>query len=218
MSRDNRAAREPAESAALPTQGVSASAWLSGGRLGRRRLRFAFASLVVGALLLAGCGSAASTVAPASSTLPIATSPAAPTVTVIAAASPSAVAAAPSVAPSGAPSISPIQAVFTDSLYHTVYTESATGTGLTYAWTVSMSADPHCAVGFKGNAPSANQATWYHADITSSGGPCDHTYYGAQGHPGTVTVVVTDALWRCSATYVGTLTGTGPAPAACVSR
>lgn len=113
--------------------------------------------------------------------------------------------------------MSPIAAVFTDALYHTVYTESASGTGLTYAWSVSMSADPHCAAGFQGKVPSANQATWYHADITT-GGQCDHTYYGAQGHPGTVTVVVTSALWRCSATYVGTLTGTGPAPAACVRK
>jgi hypothetical protein len=148
-------------------------------------------------------------VVPASSTPP----PASPT----AATPASAVDAAPSVAPSGTPTLSPIQAVFTDSEYHTIYTESATGTGLTYAWTVSMSADPHCAAGFKGNAPGANQATWYHAD-TTTGGPCDHTYYGAQGHPGTVTVVVTSAVWRCSATYVGTLTGTGPAPAACVRR
>ena len=113
--------------------------------------------------------------------------------------------------------VSPIVAVFTDTLYHTIYTEGATGTGLTYAWTVNMSADPHCAAGFHGNAPTANQATWYHADITT-GGSCDHTYYGAQGHPGTVTVVVANALWRCSATYVGTLTGTGPAPAACVRK
>jgi len=183
-------------------------------------LVFAFASLG-----LAACSASAGTLAAATASsfaagnAPAVSASSSPPPASPAAAPPaSVVASAPSVAPSGSPSLSPIQAVFTDTLYHTVYTESATGTGLTYAWTVSMSADPHCAVGFKGNAPSANQATWYHADITSSGGSCDHTYYGAQGHPGTVTVVVTDALWRCTATYVGTLTGTGPAPAACVSK
>ena len=192
---------------------------------GAMRLRLPL-GLALGALLVAGCSSAAGSAVPAPSTpsiaSPAAAAPpsavaAAPSVVPSAAQTSSAGSSAPSVAPSGTPTLSPIQAVFTDALYHTVYNESATGTGLAYAWTVRMSADPHCAAGFQGNAPSANQATWTHADITT-GGPCDHTYYGAQGHPGTVTVVVTSALWRCSATYVGTLTGTGPAPAACVRK
>jgi hypothetical protein len=188
---------------------------------GTRKIALVFALASLG---LAACSASAGTpAAPTGPSPAVGNAPAVPAsstpppVSPAATAPASAVAAAPSVAPSGTPTLSPIQAVFTDALYHTVYTESATGTGLTYAWTVSMSADPHCAAGFKGNAPSANRATWYHAD-TTTGGPCDHTYYGAQGHPGSVTVVVTSALWRCTATYVGTLTGTGPAPAACVEK
>ena len=123
-------------------------------------------------------------------------------------------------APSTAkPVLKPISAVFTQSLYHTVFTEDATGTELSYSWSVSIPADPGCADGFKGNVPTANEATWYHAD-KNIGGPCEHIGkdYGVSGHPGTTTVVVMDADWRCVATYYGTLTGTGSQPETCTQR
>lgn len=118
------------------------------------------------------------------------------------------------------PALKPIDAVFTQSLFHTVYTEDATpgtlGQTLTYTWSVSIPADPGCASGFRGNTPQQNQATWYHAD-TSQGGPCNHSGqdYGASGHPGTVTVVVTSGLWRCTATISGTITQPGGTPQPC---
>lgn len=130
------------------------------------------------------------------------------------------------------PSLRPIHAVFTPApagqgcsppYCTTVYTENATGQGLTYQWAVSIPADPNCANGFQPNKPRPNQATWYHAD-TNEGGPCNHTgsTYDEQGrgHPGTVVVNVTDAYWSCAATYYGTQGdgtpfGNGPAPQAC---
>lgn len=117
------------------------------------------------------------------------------------------------------PVLKPITAVFTQSLYHTVFTEDATGTDLHYTWSVRIPADPGCAAGFKGNTPAANEATWYHADEDIKG-PCQHGVrdYGIRGHPGTTTVEVEDAHWSCVATYYGTITGTGPEPKRCFRK
>jgi hypothetical protein len=81
---------------------------------------------------------------------------------------------------------------------------------------VSIPADPGCASGFKGGAPAANQAAWFHAD-KAQGGPCSHDAEGPNGHPGTVTVIVTSTQWRCEAHYAGTNTGDGD-PAQCVRK
>ena len=105
----------------------------------------------------------------------------------------------------------PIQAVFDEAAFTTIYTEPEKDPSWTYAWTLQMQADAPCAAGFKGNAPAANQATWYHAD-TTQGGPCDHNSYGPSGHPGQVTLVVTGPGFRCQAQYFGTLTGASTPP------
>lgn len=116
-----------------------------------------------------------------------------------------------------APVLAPLVAVFNSDAYSTYYIEHVQGApGATYTWSVAMSADTPCQQGFKGNTPSDNEATWFHADVTGTpSGPCNHAFYGAQGHPGTVTVVVTTSHWICTASYVGTISGTGPAPAPC---
>jgi hypothetical protein len=115
------------------------------------------------------------------------------------------------------PKVSPIHAVFTASApgakcappaCTTVYTVTAKGHNLTYAWSVSIPVDPGCADGFHASTPKPNQATWYHAD-ESEGGPCNHggttLYYGLSfGHPGWVTVEVKDKYWTCTAKFHGT--------------
>jgi hypothetical protein len=118
--------------------------------------------------------------------------------------------------PAAEPDLKPIHAVFTPAQLgqacappscQTVYTEDAGGVGLSYQWAVSIPADPACAAGFQPNTPQANQATWYHADV-SEGGHCNHsgTTYdpNGRGHPGTVVVVVSNSAWTCTATYFGT--------------
>jgi hypothetical protein len=118
------------------------------------------------------------------------------------------------------PKVTPIKAVFTPSLVPgckppactTVYTELAKGTHLQYSWKLKIRADPGCAKGFAAGSPKPNEATWFHAD-ESEGGPCNHAgtrYYAATfGHPGTVTVVVTDKYWSCTAKFHGTQSATG---------
>lgn len=117
------------------------------------------------------------------------------------------------------PLLQPISAVFTQSLFHTVYTEHVTrGQPFKVSWSVSIPLDPRCATGFQGNEPIQDEATWFHADVTNiPPGPCVHhgKDYGAEGHPGVITVVVTNDIWRCEARYYGTLTGTGVPPDAC---
>ncbi len=129
------------------------------------------------------------------------------------------------------PKLRPIHAVFKPAPQNqacahpyctTTYTERAKGKGLKYAWSVSIPTDPGCAQGFTGGSPAANKATWYHADVTE-GGPCDHSVYNASGygHPGWVTVVVSNAKWSCSARFHGTQgphgerSSNGPKPAKC---
>lgn len=107
-----------------------------------------------------------------------------------------------------------LTAVFTQALYHTVYTEHVVDPRWSYYWTVSIPADPRCATGFNHNHPYLWTATWYHAD-TDIGGPCAHTsgsYSNGSGHPGIVKLVVTSSRFVCTLTYHGTLTGTGLAP------
>jgi hypothetical protein len=112
----------------------------------------------------------------------------------------------------------PLTAVFTQALYHTVYTEHVVDERWSYYWTVSIPADPRCATGFTHNHPFLWTATWYHAD-TDIGGPCVHAnggYSSGAGHPGIVKLIVTSSRFVCTLTYHGTLTGTGAVPE-CVS-
>lgn len=104
-----------------------------------------------------------------------------------------------------APKLKPIHAVFNPMTFTTIYTENATGEALSYTWSVKIPRDLPCARGFKGSSPQPNQATWAHADVSQKG-PCNHTgrQIGPRGHPGTVTVVVKNEDWICTATYVGT--------------
>jgi hypothetical protein len=106
-----------------------------------------------------------------------------------------------------------LTAVFTQALYHTVYTESVNDPFWTYRWTVSIPLDPGCATGFTPSGPIDLNVTWYHAD-KNIGGPCTHhgADYGIYGHPGTVTLTVNSRTFRCKMTYYGTITGKGAAP------
>ena len=116
-----------------------------------------------------------------------------------------------------APVLSPIQTLFDQPHFTTSYTEQAqAGPGATYSWSVSIPNDSGCASGFTPGTPQPNRATWNHTDV-ADGGSCSHNGqdFGPSGHHGVVTVVVTTTHWRCTATYDGTATGTGPAPEAC---
>jgi len=119
------------------------------------------------------------------------------------------------------PRVSGIHAVFNPSppgtkcepsYCTTVYSVTAKGHHLTYAWSLKIKADPGCARGFHPGTPAPNEATWYHADETE-GGPCNHAgseYYPATfGHPGKVKVVVKDNHWTCTARFHGTQGATG---------
>jgi hypothetical protein len=123
------------------------------------------------------------------------------------------------------PQLTPISASFNQDTFTTTYTENATGPDLSYTWSVAIPTDEECAAGFNGNSPSPNQAAWFHKD-KSQGGSCNHdgTRTGPRGHPGRVTVVVSNLGWTCKATYDGTqgdggsLTGVGPSPEPCVAK
>jgi hypothetical protein len=52
-----------------------------------------------------------------------------------------------------------------------------------------------------------DEFTWYHGDVGSYPGSsygCNHKKMGARGHQGTVTVVITDGRWVCTASIEGT--------------
>lgn len=136
-------------------------------------------------------------------------------------------------APLPEPVLEPIHAVFTPSTVPgcsppactTVYTENAAGTDLSYTWTVSIPVDAECAMGFHPNTPQLDQATWYHADV-SEGGSCSHMNYDTYGygHPGWVTVTVSNPSWICEAMFHGTQgpqaqpISDGPAPEPCTPK
>lgn len=118
------------------------------------------------------------------------------------------------------PEVLSIGARFNRATFTTTYTVAATGSDLRYRWSVAIPDDAGCAAGFKGNDPAPHQATWFHKD-TTEGGICDHDVRGPRGHPGKVTVVVSNRYWRCTATYDGTEgdngeeSGFGPKPGPC---
>jgi len=125
------------------------------------------------------------------------------------------------------PRLAPLHAKFIPADSKTVYTENAVdpdGRTLYYHYSLTVSVDTECARGFSGplTAPIAdrlarNQAVWHHAE--SDG--CSHELEGPNGHQGTIEVVVTDNVFRCTATFEGTqgpngaAEGDGPTPPPC---
>ncbi|MHB8644051.1 MAG: hypothetical protein ACYDA3_14335 [Gaiellaceae bacterium] len=120
---------------------------------------------------------------------------------------PSTAAATPTVAP--APKLTPVHAEFVEAQRETVYTISATGGGAaTYSWQLTPpKGNPGCNR-FAPVSGKPNEAVWHHADTDG----CTHTDFQ---HEGLVTVTVTTADWKCTATFFGTLTKNGPAPQRC---
>lgn len=121
---------------------------------------------------------------------------------------------APSVALADTPpSVGPINALFAPAEFATHYSVTATDAGglpLTYRWSlVPPAADPGCN---HFSAQPDHSAIWKHGDQDG----CNHLVQGPQGHLGTVSLLVTDGRYDCTATYFGTNTGTG-APAACTA-
>ena len=108
------------------------------------------------------------------------------------------------------PAVSPIHALFIESASATHYTVTAQepngGGQLTYQWRlIPPTADPGC----NHFSATGNTAVWQHGDQDG----CNHQVQVSQGHPGTVIVTISDGAFICSATYFGTNSGIGPAPA-----
>jgi hypothetical protein len=112
-----------------------------------------------------------------------------------------------------APRLSPVKAVFSEAQRATFYTiaVAAPGQSATYAWRLSPPKDNPTCNNFHEVAGQPNEAVWHHANTDG----CTHN--GIQ-HLGTVYVTVTTSAWRCTASFFGTLTSTGPANQRCTRR
>lgn len=114
--------------------------------------------------------------------------------------------------PPPAPKVSPVKAEFVEGQKATFYAVAVRATrqgAPTYAWHLSPPADDPGCNRFGPVPGSPARAVWHHADTDG----CSHT--GTE-HLGTVTVTITTTVWRCTATFVGTLTRTGTPPQRCV--
>jgi hypothetical protein len=113
-----------------------------------------------------------------------------------------------------APRLAPVQAVFSEAERATHYTIAVTVPGnvaTTYAWRLSPpQGNPTCDK-FQAVPGKPNEAVWHHASTDG----CTHN--GIQ-HLGTVYVTVTTSAWRCTASFFGTLTQTGPSNQSCSRR
>ncbi len=123
--------------------------------------------------------------------------------------------------------LSRITASFQQSEFATHYTANASDSSkrpLTYKWTLKLqlvdkadATNPgtpgsKAAVDSKCNnagklTSSTQEFIWKHGDAGL--GSCDHAKMGPSGHQGRVTLVVSDGLWSCTATYGGTNSGVG---------
>ena len=114
------------------------------------------------------------------------------------------------------PVVSPITANFVSEQSETVYTITASdpdGDRLLRDWKLTPpAADPTCN-DFTFDSSTPNEAIWHHGNDNG----CDHSKEGPRGHLGTVTVAVSDEHWTCTASYFGTISGTGD-PATCKPR
>ncbi len=123
--------------------------------------------------------------------------------------------------------LSRITSTFQQSEFATHYTAKATGVAklpLKYKWTLKLqlvdkadATNPgapgsKAAVDSKCNnsgklTSSIQEFIWKHGDAGL--GNCDHSKMGPSGHQGRVTLIVSDGLWSCTATYDGTNSGVG---------
>jgi len=126
-------------------------------------------------------------------------------------------------------SLSPITATFQQVEYathFTVHASDTSGKSLSYTWSLKLqlidksratnpgtpgsaaAVDLGCSNQGKLSA-TTSEFIWKHGD--ASLGNCDHSKMGPSGHQGKVTVVVSDGLWVCTASYGGTNSGVGTA-------
>ncbi len=112
--------------------------------------------------------------------------------------------------PPTAPKVAPMHANFVQSAFATFYTIEVgvpAGTSVRYEWSLKPPfVDRGCDTFAQVDLNPAS-AVWHHGDQDG----CDHTKTGPQGHPGTVTVTITALPFVCTATFLGTETGDGPA-------
>jgi hypothetical protein len=118
----------------------------------------------------------------------------------------------PAVTVPAAPKVSPVQATFNPSLRATFYTvnvSEAGGGAPSYAWKLTPpKGDPTCN---KFTIVKPNESVWHHADTDG----CNHALMGPAGHLGTVSVLVENTFWKCTATFFGTNTTSGPPAQRC---
>ncbi len=131
-------------------------------------------------------------------------------------------------APTSSVTLSRITATFQQAEFATHYTAQASDRAkkaLTFTWTLKLqlvdkagannpgipgskaAVDGKCNNGGKLTS-STKEFIWKHGDAGL--GNCDHSTMGPSGHQGLVTLVVSDGLWSCTATYGGTNSGVGP--------
>src|SRR5665213_3119584 len=105
-----------------------------------------------------------------------------------------AVAANPKPKPNRPPKVTPLAAKFVQADFATYYSASATdpdGDTLTYTWSLKPpKADAGCKLF---STPTPTSAVWKHGDRDG----CNHNIYGARGHPGIITLKVTDGTFTC---------------------
>lgn len=110
------------------------------------------------------------------------------------------------------PQVSPIKADFREAAFATYYTvevKTFPGRTVNVIWNLKAPRiDPACRDFFEPSDSDDNVAVWKHGDADG----CDHTKMGPRGHLGTVSVTVSDGVYRCHALYRGTISGKGSEP------